>query len=1230
MRRNRDGATGSGVGRILAVVLVGMFLFMAAQAGAAVVYQRYEFDAPQVVRVGQYDHIVLQGAWSYGEPGEPVLPKAGVQLVLPPGEEVVSVNVIGGEKVELAGQYYLAPGQRQYPLTYTGTATPDAPLPAIYASDAAFPGKLHEEPQTGLLRGYQIASLVLHPVEYAPQSGRLAYYRNLDVEIVTAPSEPARLQTEEMIRHDAATLARVRAVVDNPPAVADYAGVPQNAPRTRALDPALAYKYLIVTADAWAGYLDPLVAFETERGFKTGVFLKSWISANYTGADEQTKIRNFIIDAYGTWGVDYVLLVGDARDATNGILHRGLYAVGYGLGDDDIPADMYYGCLDGNWNTDGDSYWGEASEADLYFEVGIGRACIDSATELQNFITKTMRYQQEPVVEECDEALMVGELLWDDPTYGDDYKEEVRTGSSAYGYTTVGFPGTMEVGTLYDRSGTWSKTTLINLMETGMNIVNHLGHCNVTYAMRMYNTDIPSFDNDGTTHSYNFVYSQGCYCGSFDNRTDSETYTDDCFAEQFVADDDGAVAVVMNSRYGWGEHESTNGSSQYFDRQFFDAIFGEHIYALADVNDDSKMDNVWSISYGANRWCYYELNVFGDPAMHLWTAEPDEMECMYPPTVFIGAADFAVSVSKPGGMPLQGARVTIYTEDYAVHDSGVTDAFGEVTLHPYAEGPGMLHIQVTAHDYLPHTGTSVISAPSGPYVVFDSHVVQDDEGDQDGEADAGEALGIDLTLENVGVDPATAVTVTLASADPQVNILTPTRAFPNLPAGGFGTSVAPFDIEIAAITPDQHVVAFTFQATSAEGQWSGGFNMLVAAPVLACGELLVSDNSGNGDGGADPGETVYLQIWLNNTGHSSAPALEGTLFTSESVVAILDGQAGSPGFDPQEPGLLGTFEVQVLPGCPDPTTLQFQIDLTAANGFEAELDLVLDVGGWFDPAENDRGWTFGTTGDGATSGIWLRAEPVGTTENTNQVQPEYDHTVDPGELCFVTGNASAGQSSGTNDVDGGKTTLLSPVFDLSEAVSASVEYWRWYTNNLGNNPGQDYWNVDITANGTDWVSLEHTLTSATSWNQYTFDVGSFVALTDHIQMRFIAEDASPGSLVEAAVDDFVLDVVLALPSGLTVEEVREGYGILSYGPNPFGRQSSLVYRLARASAVRIDVYDVTGRSVRTLVDGPVEAGTHALAFDGLDRGGHALTSGIYFLRMETPEMFEVRQVTIMR
>ncbi len=1216
-----------------AVGLLTLFTLAASSALAAEVRVTYDFAAPVLTDDGQFTQITLDNTLSYGAPGEPILPRAGAQVLLPPGEVVTGVEVIPGERVTLPGAYRVAPGQPQYPLSDAGPHPVTEPDPIVYASTAPCPSTLHGDVHTGWFRGHAIADLVLHPVEYIPAAGQVSYVRSLEVVLHTEPSADAWEQAARMIRQDARTRERLARIVDNPQDVAAYDAVVRT-PGTRTLNPEDAYTYLIITGDPWATGLATLVDFETQRGHKAGIFTRTWIAQNYTGGvDEQANIRNFVIDAYQTWDVDYVLIVGDARD-TAGIPHRGLYSnTAYSTSDSDIPADLYYGCLDGNWNSDGDNRWGEPGEEDFYHEVGVGRACIDSAAELEHFLTKTFRYQDAPITNDCDEALMVGELLWSDGTYGDDYKEEIRLGSSMHGYTTVGFPPTMNVNTLYDRAGTWTKTQLINLMNAGLNTVNHLGHCNVTYAMRMDNPDIASFTNDGLNHINNFVYSQGCYCGSFDNRTESVgSYTDDCFAEQFTADDHGAAAVVMNARYGWGQHLSTNGSSQYFDRQFFDAIFGERIYPIADANDDSKMDNVWSIDFGANRYCYYELNVFGDPALELWTALPGHLTVAHPAVVFIGPQTIDVTVTSQLGAAVSGARVTVYTDDYAVYDTGLTGVTGHVTLQPGAEAPGTLYIKVTAHDFLVFDGAMSIIPPAGPYLVYGACEVLDASGNQNGLLDWSETPGLAITLENVGIENTTNVHAGLSSEDPYVTIVTPDRAFPDIPAGATGCCIEPYAIAVSGAVPDQHVIAFDVAAHASEGDWEGHFALVALAPVLAADGNVIDDSPpyGNGDGGADAGETIHLQVWLANTGHSAAHDLTAELSCLHPDVTITDPSGSCVLAEVGGRGLLGSFTISIAPTCPEPGVIDLAVNLAGPGGFVAEVTTQVDVGAWFDDAETDRGWTRGAPGDNATSGLWVRADPIGTFENGEPVQPEDDHTPAPGTICFVTANGTPGSASGEADVDGGQTTLLTPAFDLSDAQSATVSYWRWYTNDLGNNPGQDWWTVDATGDGQTWVHLEYTQESANEWTFHEFDLTQYISLGGAVQLRFIASDASPGSLVEAAVDDFTLNVVRAPVTGVTpVTECRSA-GFVSWGPNPARSGATVVYQLGAPARVDLAVYDVSGRMVRRLVDGEVEAGTHPVAFDGRDLHGRALAGGIYFLRLETPEVLQVKQISLVR
>ncbi|MBD3162365.1 MAG: T9SS type A sorting domain-containing protein [Candidatus Eisenbacteria bacterium] len=133
-----------------------------------------------------------------------------------------------------------------------------------------------------------------------------------------------------------------------------------------------------------------------------------------------------------------------------------------------------------------------------------------------------------------------------------------------------------------------------------------------------------------------------------------------------------------------------------------------------------------------------------------------------------------------------------------------------------------------------------------------------------------------------------------------------------------------------------------------------------------------------------------------------------------------------------------------------------------------------------------------------------------------------------------------------------------------------------------------------------------------------------------MQLRFVAEDIPPGALVEAAVDDFTLAAVLTPVTDVSVDEIRRRNGIVSCSPNPFNPRIAIVFRTGQAAKGELKVYDVSGRSVRTLIDGPLEAGEGRIVFDGRDDAGKPLASGIYFVRLDTPKVMEVRQITLLK
>lgn len=288
--------------------------------------------------------------------------------------------------------------------------------------------------------------------------------------------------------------------------------------------------------------------------------------------------------------------------------------------------------------------------------------------------------------------------------------------------------------------------------------------------------------------------------------------------------------------------------------------------------------------------------------------------------------------------------------------------------------------------------------------------------------------------------------------------------------------------------------------------------------------FTIDDSAGDADSVPDPGETVGLAIELSNSAWTAATGISAVLTSTTPGVNVIDGSAVFPDIDPDSTGWSVlphfSFSVDTDMLCGRPAGLLLSLSCNEGVCTD-ELEILIGEAGvvFFDDGEVDLGWDKRAADDEATSGVWRRRDPVGSATDTCLVQPERDHTPGSASKCFVTSNVLRKLDPNSGDVDGGKTTLTSPVTDLSGRALATLRYWRWYTNDTGGNV-DDAWAVDVSPDsGVTWVNLETTAEGERAWVRKEFDLGTTVALTDKVLVRFVASDYGYDSTVEAAVDD---------------------------------------------------------------------------------------------------------------
>ena len=128
---------------------------------------------------------------------------------------------------------------------------------------------------------------------------------------------------------------------------------------------------------------------------------------------------------------------------------------------------------------------------------------------------------------------------------------------------------------------------------------------------------------------------------------------------------------------------------------------------------------------------------------------------------------------------------------------------------------------------------------------------------------------------------------------------------------------------------------------------------------------------------------------------------------------------------------------------------------------------------------------------------------------------------------------------------------------------------------------------------------------------------------DEIEITFDTTDLEEGVYICNIVIDDDTNVQTTIPVILTVSLVGTGNEIPTITkldgnyPNPFNPETTISFSLKEPSHVRLEIYNIRGQKVRTLIDNTLEAKYHKVVWDGCDDHLQQVSSGVYFYKFRT-------------
>ncbi len=483
------------------------------------------------------------------------------------------------------------------------------------------------------------------------------------------------------------------------------------------------YEYLIVTSNTLKDSFHSFIEFNKRRCLRTKVASIHTIISNTNGNNDQDKLRNYIKEQYESHNIVYVLLAGDI----NTIPFRELFTECYDH--HQTPdrflrkysvADMYYSCLEGNWNNDGDNKYGEPGEEDMTHEVFVSRLPVDNSTELNYCVNKIIKYSEQPVTNQTTNALLTGTFLWDDygvKVWGADHNEQYVGICRDSGYVTKGFPiSGWSISRLNDKQNgshmAWRDVDFKNRVLTAKPTwINFVGHGNTTYAFNQNTSFVnnSNYTNNGTNANFFLMYAVSCNSGQFK--------VNDCILEQFLTIQNGAVACVGLCENFMLDDDGLDGATQRIARYFHDAVFNKGIHYLEMMNAYSKEMNADLIIdpnalnkspyFAAVRFAAFQTNVLGDPALSIWTAKPEQLTPVY--DTILSTLTFSIQTVPYSWVAIVDADNTIITTKMSdengncLIDDPVLADF--VSTNPQKT----IKIRIKAHNFLPFEGKLIIN-----------------------------------------------------------------------------------------------------------------------------------------------------------------------------------------------------------------------------------------------------------------------------------------------------------------------------------------------------------------------------------------------------------------------------------------------------------------------------------------------------------------------------------------
>ena len=408
------------------------------------------------------------------------------------------------------------------------------------------------------------------------------------------------------------------------------------------------YDLVIISPAEYSDGLQPLVSHKNSYGMNTQLINLQDIYDGYDGRDNPEKIKYFIKDAIETWGISYVLLVGDVVK----LPIRKTYASWW---EPDILSDLYYSDVYDSsyefcsWDANGNNRFGETNHdgydldgVDLYADVHIGRLACTDLNELDIVVNKIITYEEETYGSSWfNKIILAGGDTF--PPFYSHAERDVFEGEITNTYVAQNLPGFENI-LLWSSKNSLNALTFNRAITKGAGFLSYAGH-GFEHGWGTYKPNamqdimilyyMPFLKFLRNNEKLPIVFFDACLTAKLDfNIADLDDYYHNwiqllvrfsileydtsilypCFAWNFIkTEGGGAIATIGATRtaYTWVDAHGVYGGAGYLDVSFFKA-YEEGITAGEML---TQAQNTYINDVGLDYFTIEEYILLGDPSL---------------------------------------------------------------------------------------------------------------------------------------------------------------------------------------------------------------------------------------------------------------------------------------------------------------------------------------------------------------------------------------------------------------------------------------------------------------------------------------------------------------------------------------------------------------------------------------------------------------------------------------